>query len=152
MAWFNETDAADKPTPVTPERFAAALSRQELTFSRDDDGSARFYCIINDLPVSFDATGENTIVINVGIFERLDAAQANEVLNWVTAYNAATHFTSATQNVDDQGTFIFADTPIYTAAGLTDKQLDDQLELALSASLRTLQHYCTDFEITPNAE
>ncbi|MEZ2189908.1 YbjN domain-containing protein [Corynebacterium sp. CCM 9204] len=149
MAWFKSKGAVDAPTPVTPERLEAALSRQEITADRADDGAPRFYCFINGFPVVFDASFDFSVVVSAATFERLSESREEEVLGWVKSANADTHFVTTVQNRDENGVFVAADGAIFTSQGLTDEQLDDQLELMLVGVLSTMSRFYEEFDITP---
>ena len=149
MAWFKSKTAADAPTPVTPERIGAALARQELTVDRADDGAPRFYCIINGFPVIVDASFDFAVVFSASTFERLPVEREEEVLGWAKMVNAGTHFVTTVKNVDDDGIYAAADGTIFTDGGLTDEQLDEQMELILVGILSTMGNFCQEFDLEP---
>ena len=149
MAWFKSKKAVDAPTPVTPERVEAALARQELTADRAEDGAPRFYCIINGFPVIVDVSFDFAVVLSASTFERLPAEREEEVLGWAKMVNAGTHFVTTVKNVDEDGIYAAADGMLFTGGGLTDEQLDEQMELMLVGTLSTMGNFCQEFDLEP---
>ena len=149
MAWFKSKTAAEAPTPVTPERIEAALARQELTVDRADDGAPRFYCIINGFPVIVDASFPFAVVFSASTFERLPVEREEEVLGWAKTVNAGTHFVTTVKNVDDDGIYAAADGMLFIEGGLTEEQLDEQIELMLVGTLSTMGNFCQEFDLEP---
>ncbi|MBI8999416.1 YbjN domain-containing protein [Corynebacterium sp. CCM 9185] len=152
MAWFKSNNAVDEPTPVTPERLEAALARQELKVQRDEGGAPRYYCFINNLPFMFIAAFETSVVVSASTFGRLPVEREDEVLEWAKASNAGTHYITAVMNSDDEGVFLNTDCAIFTGAGLTDIQLDKQLELMIVGALTVMENYCSEFGIPVGEE
>ena len=150
MAWFKfgSKKVADEPTPVTAQRLEESLARQNLGVSKLQGELPVYYCFFNGIPVMFILASDAFAVVSAEMRPRLPVDREDDVLGWTTAFNAGNHLITALKKRDADGIHIKAEGGIFIKAGLTDAQLDKQLDLMLKGVLPTIDRFCTEFGLT----
>lgn len=146
MSWFNESEPKKQPIEVTFDRVIRII-KDSWGFNGNDEDAGKFYCYVNGVPMRFDGSSlPFAVYVNVTLFEHeLDPERFDEALAWANGHNFGTHFTQATVGKTDGKVILAIDAPVLTEAGLTDEQLEQSLDVAVSAALNASKSYLEKF-------
>lgn len=150
MSWFKKKDpgAQAATPPVTFARVLAALKQMGYPLERDAD-SPMATCNFNGYPVRFHAAADGdltyfTVNAAAGLVVE-DKAGRNTwetAFAWANAWNENSFFGTASILGDAPADhFVIVDVSVPCGAGLSDQQLRDWLDLALTAALQACDDY-----------